>query len=197
MKKLTVILSILLTLILLVACGEKADGETKQSEMSDSSGVSDPLANIPKPPAPDAPGPNLYLKDEIEERYTPSRRFVIDADNIEKIVLFNNDTGGRREILPEQSDEIAWFIQRLNALEYKVVDQVPAPDPMEPATPGGNSNKLIELYFNGNGYEGEKIFRVHLWSDGFWVEKEDRSIAKYSRLGNSLFALLELRSVMP
>ena len=197
MKKLTVILSILLTLILLVACGEKADGETKQSEMPDSSDVSDPLANIPKPPAPTAPGPNYYLKDEIEERYTPSRRFVIDADNIEKIVLFNNDTGGRREILPEQSDEIAWFIQRLNTLEYKVVDQVPAPDPMEPATPGGNSNKLIMLYFKGNGYEGEKTLSVHLWSDGFWVEKEDRSIAKYSRLGNSLSSLLELRSVMP
>ena len=196
MKKLTVIFSILLTLVLLVACGEKADGETKQSEMPDSSDVSDPLANIPKPPAPSAPGPNLYLKDEIEERYTPSRRFVIAEGDIEKIVLFNNDTGARREIPAEQSDEIAYFTQRLNALEYKVVEQGPAPDPMEPATQGGNSNKIIELYFNGNGYEGEKILRVHLWSDGFWVEKEEGSIAKYSRLGSSLSALSELRSVM-
>jgi hypothetical protein len=197
MKKTIIILSLVLALVLLVACGDKNDEKAQTPQVPDSSGVSDPLANIPKPPAPSAPGPNLYLKDEIEERYTPSRRFVIAEGDIEKIVLFNNDTGARREIPAEQSDEIAWFIQRLNALEYKVVDQVPAPDPMEPATPGGNSNKLIMLYFNGNGYEGEKTLSVHLWSDGFWVEKEDRSIAKYSRLGNSLSALLELRSVMP
>ena len=188
---------LILALILLVSCGEKPAEPAKQSELPDSPNSSDPLENIPKPPAPAAPGPNLDLKDAMEETYTPSRRFVIDEGDVEKIVLFNNDTGGRREILPEQSDEIAWFIQRLNALEYKVVDQVPAPDPMEPSTPGGNSNKLIMLYFKGNGYEGEKTLSVHLWSDGFWVEKEDRSIAKYSRLGNSLSALLELRSVMP
>lgn len=195
MKK-AVLLYLILAFVLLAAC-EKPAEPAKQPSSPDLSSVSDPLENIPKPPAPAAPGPNLDLKDAMEETYTPSRRFVIDEGDIEKIVLFNNDTGGRREILPEQSDEIAWFIQRLNALEYKVVDQVPAPDPMEPATPGGNSNKLIMLHFNGNGYEGEKTLSVHLWSDGFWVEKEDRSIAKYSRLGNSISALLELRSVMP
>ena len=188
---------LILALILLVSCGENANEPAEQPQLPDSPTQSDPLENIPKPPAPAAPGPNLDLKDAMEETYTLSRRFVIDEGDIEKIVLFNNDTGERREILPEQSDEIAWFIQRLNALEYKVVDQVPAPDPMEPSTPGGNSNKLIMLYFKGNGYEGEKTLSVHLWSDGFWVEKEDRSIAKYSRLGNSISALLELRSVMP
>ncbi len=185
------------TLVLLVACGEKPAEQAKQPELPDSSSISDPLANIPKPPALVAPGPTPYPKDEIEDSYTPSRRFVIDGDDIEKIVLFNNDTGARREIPAQQSSEIAWFTQRLNALEYKVVEQVPAPDPMEPSTPGGSSNKLIVLYFKGNGYEGEKMLYVHLWSDGFWVEKEDGSVAKYYKMGDTVSALLELRSATP
>ena len=57
MKKTGIILCLLLALALLVACGENANEQAKQPQTPDSSSVSDPLANIPKPPVPDTPDP--------------------------------------------------------------------------------------------------------------------------------------------
>ena len=68
MKKTIIILSLVLALVLLVACGEKNDEKAQTPQMPDSSGVSDPLANIPKPPAPSAPGPCTPPEsDELQE----------------------------------------------------------------------------------------------------------------------------------